>query len=251
MYPKIRKERIKKFKSNEIYNLIKLSLLQNPFYTANELLKIIEKECNFSPSNEFIRLAIKKLGFTKKRPRFYPITNTTDEKTNIFLKQKQKYINLNYNFVSIDEVGFSSNVKPNYGYSLKGKRLHIKYKPTFEIKKHISVVASIDKNGKIFYNKINGFLKSNDFFNFIKSLPYSNNTVFLMDNASIHHSNILKDYLKQKNIILLYTPPYSPWFNPIENFFSIVKNNFRKNKNIDNSFNLIDKNKIINIMKTI
>lgn len=247
-FPKVRKERLPKLYKTEVINVIKASLIKNPFFTVNDILNKIKSFCNFSPSKEFVRLAMKKLGYTKKVPRFYPITKTTDEKTKIFLEKREKY--KHFNFVSIDEVGFSSNVKPNYGYSIKGERLHIKYKPTSNEKKHISVVASIDKNGKLHYNKVNGFLNSYDFINFIKSLPYKENTVYLLDNASIHHSNMVKDYINKMNIILIYTPPYSPWFNPIERFFSVVKNNYRKNKNINLSFNTINKTKIINFMNS-
>ncbi len=44
---------------------------------------------------------------------------------------------------------------------------------------------------------------------------------------------------------VLYTQPYSPWFNPIENIFGIIKSYFRKNKSISSSFNLIKSNIII------
>jgi len=40
-------------------------------------------------------------------------------------------------------------------------------------------------------------------------------------------SNILK-LAKQRSWEILYTPPYSPKFNPIENILGIVKTQFRK-----------------------
>ena len=50
-----------------------------------------------------------------------------------------------------------------------------------------------------------------------------------MDNAPIHRSKLLNDIYK--NIKVEFNAPYSPFLNPIEEFFSEVKNNFRK-KNI-------------------
>ena len=44
---------------------------------------------------------------------------------------------------------------------------------------------------------------------------------------------------------VLYTPPYSPWFNPIENIFGNIKTYFRKNKSISSSFNLVKSTTII------
>jgi transposase len=71
-----------------------------------------------------------------------------------------------------------------------------------------------------------------------------------MDNARFHHSKIIKDYCDTKNWQIIYTPPYSPWFNPIERVFSIIKNHFRKHRSIENAFDSIDSKKIDNILMT-
>ena len=80
---------------------------------------------------------------------------------------------------------------------------------------------------------------------FLKQLDLPQNTILLMDNVRFHHSQEVKNYIESKEWKTLYTPPYSPWFNPIENVFGIIKNNFRKNKSIVNAFNIISKNTII------
>jgi transposase len=54
------------------------------------------------------------------------------------------------------------------------------------------------------------------------------------------------EYANTKNWILIFTPPYSPWFNTIENIFSVVKNYFRKHKHIHDSFKIITKDNILN-----
>ena len=41
--------------------------------------------------------------------------------------------------------------------------------------------------------------------------------------ASIHKGDEVNNVFKEKGFIKLYVPPYSPWFNPIEGCFSIVK----------------------------
>jgi len=51
------------------------------------------------------------------------------------------------------------------------------------------------------------------------------------DNAKIHHTKKLKEYIKKKNINVLYNIPYCPEFNPIENVNSMIRNNVRYNKN--------------------
>jgi transposase len=39
---------------------------------------------------------------------------------------------------------------------------------------------------------------------------------------------------------LLFTPPYSPWFNPIEGVFSIVKRHYYKHGNINAAFACVE-----------
>ena len=44
-----------------------------------------------------------------------------------------------------------------------------------------------------------------------------------MDNASFHHSERIKELCANAGVKLVYLPPYSPDFNPIEEFFSEPK----------------------------
>ena len=54
-------------------------------------------------------------------------------------------------------------------------------------------------------------------------------SVLIMDNASIHHSRRVKQMCAEAGVILVYLPPYSPDFNPIEEFFAEVKIFIRQN----------------------
>ena len=44
-----------------------------------------------------------------------------------------------------------------------------------------------------------------------------------MDNCSVHHSQEVKDLVRDAGILVLYSPPYSPDYNPIEELFSYAK----------------------------
>jgi hypothetical protein len=56
------------------------------------------------------------------------------------------------------------------------------------------------------------------------------------DATSIHKGDEVKAVFKEKGFIKLYVPPYSPWFNPIEGCFSIVKRQYPVKQNIKDSF---------------
>jgi transposase len=52
--------------------------------------------------------------------------------------------------------------------------------------------------------------------------------VLVMDNLSVHKSERVRELLEREGVEVLYLPPYSPDFNPIEEAFSKIKNLLRK-----------------------
>ncbi|CAB4475847.1 unnamed protein product [Rhizophagus irregularis] len=56
------------------------------------------------------------------------------------------------------------------------------------------------------------------------------NSVIVMDNAKIHHDEKLVESIEQMGCKVLYLPPYSPDYNPIEMAFSGVKSWLKKNR---------------------
>lgn len=64
--------------------------------------------------------------------------------------------------------------------------------------------------------------------------PYPN-SVLIMDNCSIHHGGRVAELAKARGVRLLYLPPYSPDFNPIEKAFGILKAHLRRNQLMANT----------------
>ena len=56
------------------------------------------------------------------------------------------------------------------------------------------------------------------------------NSVIVMDNARIHHDNELIELLEGLGCRVVFLPPYSPDFNPIETAFSTIKSWIRRNR---------------------
>ena len=50
----------------------------------------------------------------------------------------------------------------------------------------------------------------------------------IMDNASIHKSNKVKELIEKAGCYLMYLPPYSPDLNPIENYCAVLKTHIKK-----------------------
>ena len=80
-----------------------------------------------------------------------------------------------------------------------------------------------------------------------------------MDNVSFHKSKEVKEYISKTDNNILYVPPYSPQFNPIELVFSKMKHNYRKlsvkSDNIENkvkeSISSINSKDLFNYFKNV
>ena len=134
------------------------------------------------------------------------------------------------NVIAIDESSFCVNDHNRYGYSKKGCEIKktIKHK---RYKARLTLLSAINKDGFVQNKLIEGSVDSNIYLSFIKdNLENFKNKCILHDNARIHHTKILKEFCCNNNIQLLYIPPYTPEFNPIELIFSILKTHFRKLK---------------------
>ena len=56
------------------------------------------------------------------------------------------------------------------------------------------------------------------------------NSVLVMDNAKIHQDDEMVNVIERSGCRVLYLPPYSPDYNPIETAFSTIKIWIRKNR---------------------
>ncbi len=60
--------------------------------------------------------------------------------------------------------------------------------------------------------------------NYGKDIPLA----FFIDNASWHKTKTVKTFCNNNNITLLFLPPYSPEYNPIERVWSFLKSKIRQ-----------------------
>lgn len=65
--------------------------------------------------------------------------------------------------------------------------------------------------------------------------------VVVLDNASFHKSEKTKILIEKTGAKLLFLPPYSPDFNPIENYWALLKQYVRKyNTSFDIFYQILD-----------
>jgi len=180
-----------------------------------------------------------KLSYKKVNPSKIIINKKIHQQKVKQFKNQIKTINHN-NIVSIDEVHFDSNMKPNYGWSKVKEPIKHTYKNTKQYR--CSVICAISNEKIIHKQLIEGNVNGVIFNDFIKNVnKLCSNKILLMDNAKIHHNKELINIMNKSTNKILYNIPYSPETNPIEKVFSISKYKYRHLIINDNSRNKIIK----------
>ena len=138
--------------------------------------------------------------------------------------------------ISLDETGSDRrNCFCCDGYSIRGRPLisHKFLSRGIRINSiaFLSVCGMLDC--KTYKHKIDG----DTFYEFVQSsllphlMPFNGfnpHSVVIMNNCSIHHVPGIKEMIEGVGALLLFLPPYSPDFNPIEEAFSKVKGALRR-----------------------
>lgn len=229
--------RLPKLSTGLVKDTIRTTLLVNPFVSIRTIVTKIKEICKVNVSRELVRVAIAKLEYTKKKAKAFSCPKNLEQKTLEFKSLRDTYIRQERPFFSLDETSFGRHSKVQKGYALKGQLLKI-VKPKASIQTVSSLVVVSNKE-IIHHEEIQGSYNKLTFLSFLSNLQLPHRSVILLDNVSFHHCCDVKNLAKEKQWKLLYVPPYSPWFNPIEGVFSIVKRKYYSCYDIQSSFNAV------------
>jgi len=131
--------------------------------------------------------------------------------------------------VFIDETWASTNMARRYGRCARGERLrvgvpHGHWKTT-------TFVAGLRSQGIAAPFVIDGPINRIAFETYVDKVLVPELTpgdIVIMDNLSSHKGPRVREMIEAAGASLLFLPPYSPDFNPIENAFSKLKAHLRK-----------------------
>jgi hypothetical protein len=135
--------------------------------------------------------------------------------------------------IYIDESGISQFCFRAHGRALRGKRIH-GFIPGKKFARTNVVAGYCDGRflGEYCYAGSTTSAKFEAWFcNFL--LPETcKGDVIIMDNASFHNKKRLRMYALVYKVIIIFLPPYSPDFNPIEHVWANMKRFLRNTKRL-------------------
>ena len=149
--------------------------------------------------------------------------------------------------MSLDETSFGRHGACVHGFAPRGKPIYAAARdvPTLVTR---SVLACVSADGLVATTEVvRGSFNSASFSLFLQALPVPAGTVVLLDNVAFHHTRKVQEVARAKGLELLYVPPYSPWFNPIERCFSVVKRHWYTHRDVPAAFAALSSLKCANI----
>ena len=212
--------------TSQVVQLIRTAVANDPFITCSRLQSVVKACIDVQVSRGLIHSVLKMSGFSRKKARMCGAPRNLEQKTNAFITTRDKYIRGGRKFYAIDETSFGRNTKAPYGYAPKGQKLFVR-KSSARVTT-TSVVACVGPDGWNGTMSYQGSVNTDRFLHFLEGLNLERGSVVLLDNVSFHHSLRVKAAFESMGVLALFTPPYSPWYNPIESCFSIVKRHFMK-----------------------
>ena len=156
--------------------------------------------------------------------------------------QVSVYELMNIPVIYIDESGFSEDMPGIFGYSGKGMRCFGEHDR--QAKRRTNAAGALTEDRLLTAALFDSSINTNVFEAWLRQelLPVlPNGHVVVMDNASFHKSEKIKELIESAGCLPDYLPPYSPDLNPIENKWAQAEARRRKlGCSVDELFRLPD-----------
>lgn len=206
--------------------IIKAIINRNPESRLKDIQDQIHKECNKLLSLSTICRYIRRFGISYKRTSFQLYNNLNELQAKRIEFQKAISSLDKQDIVSLDESYFYPRMFRGYGYSLKGTKCIANKKVNM---KKYSLLLAISTNKVLTYEILSSNVNRVIFYDFLqnKLLPLCKGKTIIMDNVAFHKCKEIIKLIKANNTNILFIPPYSPEFNPIEMVFHIIKSRLR------------------------
>jgi transposase len=131
--------------------------------------------------------------------------------------------------VFVDEMGTNISLSPLYGWAKKGERAQCSVPRNRG--KNTTLLSSMSVEGMGPSLAVEGATNREVFETYMERIlapTLRRGQVMVMDNLTAHKGERIRELIEGQGCELMYLPPYSPDFNPIEEAFSKIKGLMRK-----------------------
>jgi len=132
--------------------------------------------------------------------------------------------------VYLDETGFERAAHRPYAWAPKGRKVF--GERSGRSRPRTNLIAATAKGKRLFAPLLfEGSLDSSVFNQYLKEQLLKElqpGSLIIMDNAAFHKTQKTRGILEESGHELIFLPPYSPDLNPIEHYWSPIKNDLKK-----------------------
>lgn len=131
--------------------------------------------------------------------------------------------------VFVNEMGTNTSLSPRYAYSPKGSRAYAKVPRNRGA--NTTLLASMSLEGMGPCLAVEGATTATVFEVYVEQAlapSLRHGQIVVVDNLGAHKGQKVRELIEGRGCQLLFLPPYSPDFNPIEEAFSKIKGALRK-----------------------
>jgi transposase len=135
--------------------------------------------------------------------------------------------------VYIDETGIDNNMSSLYGWALRGVKSFAEVLGHSTVRKTLIAGYCYGSTQLVAPMEYDGYTNTEVFVTWIKEglcKELRPGQIVVMDNASFHKSDKIKQLIESVGCKLLFLPPYSPDLNPIEHVWANLKALIRRHK---------------------
>ena len=212
-------------------------VLENPSMYLREVCSEIRQITDTDVSPSTVCRILSAHGFTRKKVQHVAVQRSTLYRaiyaSNIAHFPKEM-------LVWVDETGCDKrDLLRKYGYAFRGERASCQR--LMVRGRRVSAFAALSCQGIMDVSITSQSVDGDKFCDFIRGslipnmMPFDGTnpaSIVVMDNCAIHHVDEVNQLLEEAGILLIYLPPYSPDFNPIEEAFSKVKSYLKEHDDI-------------------
>lgn len=229
--------------TTEQVRFIKRELKKTPDMFIKDLhIKLSDKFPNNTLNRQYIHEIIRDNNITRKRAvhSHFPVLFRGQPRDKV-AEMKRFFDVINQfelkDIISIDETSMKPGMLLGYCRGDLGRRCIIKTDSNEIYKKYSLIVAICNKTCISHKVYDEGAVNADRFEEFLQRVcERYTNKLFVLDNAQIHKRPNVKKIIRDSGNEVVYTLPYSPRLNPIEQFFNQLKHYMK----VERAMNLIE-----------